>query len=92
MCLLAGLINSNDFKHLTIGTCSYCLLQLVSTSPIYLIFQPKVNWHSASVFSASSLIIVTSEIYKMAQSKVNRELTDLGVSLTNIDTNKGCAT
>ena len=92
MCQFVGLINSNDFNHLTIGTCSYSLLQLVSTSHKYCILKPQLDQHYASLFSAPSLIKVTLTIYNMVQSMINRELANLGVSLTNICLNEGYAT
>ena len=49
-----GFFNWNDLKHLTIGTCSYCLLQLVVTSPMYFILKPQLNQNAASLFTASS--------------------------------------
>ena len=87
-----ALFNSNNFKHITISTYSYCLLQLMSTLPIYFILKPELNQHSANLCSASSLIKVTLPIYNMAQSKVNRELGNLGVSHTNVLMNKCYAT
>ena len=48
----------------------------MSISLIYFTLETQLNWHSASVFSTSSLIIVT-------------ELANLGVSLTNIDMKEG---
>ena len=68
----------------------FCLLQLASTSPIYFILKPRLNWHLANLFSASSLITVTLIICNMAQSKVNKELANR-VSLTNIDLNESYA-
>ena len=92
MCELMVLINSDNLKHLAIGTYLYCVLQLASTSPICFILKPKLNWHSVSLFSAFSLITVTLEIWIMEQSKVNRELADLGVYLTSTNMTKGYAT
>ena len=66
----------------------YHLFQLVSTLPIYFIHKSQLNWHSASLFSTSSLITATLAICNMAESKVNRELAHLGVSVTNIDMNE----
>ena len=92
MCYLMVLYNSNHFKHLRIGICSYHLLQLVSTSPIYLMLKPQLNWHSTCLFSASCAITVILAIYSMSQSKINRKLANLEVSLTKIDMNEGYAT
>ena len=89
--ILLVIFNSKNFKHVTIGT-YYYLLQLMTTSPIYFTFKPQLNWHSASLFSAYSLITVILAICSMAQSKVNWKLANLGVSQTNTDMNKAYAT
>ena len=89
--LIVGLFNSTDFEHITIGTYSYYLLQLTSTPPIYSIFKLQLNWYSASLFSALSLITGTFILYNMSQSKFNRKLPNLGVSHSNVDMNEGYA-
>ena len=89
--LIVGLINSNDFKHPIIGTCLNCLLQSVNTSPVHVIPKLQLKLHSASLFSTSILITLTLTSSKMSQTKVNRELANLGVKFTDIDTNKGYA-
>ena len=89
ICSLEGLVNLYNFNHLTFGTCFYCLLQLVSTSPIYFILKPELNSHFTSLFSTFISITVTLEICKsctMVPAKVNRELTNLGADLTRPDT------
>ena len=55
----------------------------MSTLSIYFRHKPQLNWHSASLFSAFSLITVTLEICNIVQSKVNREFANLGASLTS---------
>ena len=38
-----GLINSDNFKHITFGTYFYCLFQLVSTSSIYFMLKSQLT-------------------------------------------------
>ena len=64
----------------------------MSMPPINFILKPKLNWHLVSLISASSLITVSLTICNTVQSKVSRNLADLGASLTNIDVNEGYAT
>ena len=64
----------------------------MGASPIYFILKPQPNQHSTSPFSASSLVTVILAIYNIAQSKVYRELANLGVSHTNVEMNEGYAT
>ena len=87
-----GLIYSNDFKYLIICTCCFCLLQLMSTSPSYFIFKPHLNRWSASLSSAASSITVILAMYNITQSKVNRQLVNLRISLPNVNMNEGYAT
>ena len=67
------------------------LLQLVSTSPISFIPKPQLNWHYASLLSASNLITVILAIHSIGQSNIIKELANLGVSLTIVDMNESYA-